>query len=90
MTIKIETDANGLTVILLTDEARFGAGARVLPVNNILIRGPDGHLFIKSPSSHGGLSRASEIDVEMVEYYFDKLGGPHEPDIFAGDPPPSG
>ncbi len=86
-TIEIKTDERGCTMILLTDKARFGAGARGLPVDDILLRARDGHVFIKSPSSHGGLSRPSEVEVEMIRHYFRKTSGPHAPDIFPGDPP---
>lgn len=90
MNIEIETDANGCKMILLSDPSRFGAGARGLPVDNILIRASDGHVFVKSSVSRDGLARPSEVDVEMIEYYFRETDGPHAPDIFAGDTPPDG
>ncbi len=88
--IKIETDARGHTMILMADEERFGAGGRGLAVENILIRASDGHVFIKSNASRDGLERPSEVEIEMIEYFFRETDGPHAPDIFAGDPPPDG
>ncbi len=89
-TIEIKTDERGCQMLLLTDEARFGAGARGLPVDNILVRVSDGYVFIKSPSSHGGLSRLSVVDVEMIEFYLREVDGPRAPNVFAGDVPPRG
>ncbi len=89
MSIKIETDANGCEMILLTDVARFGAGGRGLPVKNILVRACDGAVFAAPPSLHG-LSRLGEAEAEMVAHYFREVGGPHEPNVFVGDTPPDG
>ena len=72
--IEITTDANGCEMILLTDEARFGSGARGLPSKNILIR-TDGKLFSARPDLPG-LSPLSDVEQEMALFYFDQVGGP--------------
>ena len=91
MTIKIETDANGCTMIILSDPARFGARPRGLAVNNILIRASDGAVFTARPDLPG-LSRLGAPEVEMVEFYLRETGKlTNRPlDIFAGDTPPEG
>ena len=88
--IKIESDPRGHTQIVLTDKARFGGGrtrGRGLAVNDIYVQVNTGHVFIKSPATREGIVRLSDVDVEMVRHYLDKLGGPVEPVVFAGDPP---
>ena len=73
--IEITTDANGCEMILLTDEPRFGSGARGLPSQNILIRCTDGKLFSARPDLPG-LQPLSDVEREMAEYFFDQVGGP--------------
>ena len=90
MTIKIETDPRGHTQIVLTDKAQFGHGrtrGRGLAVNDVYLQVATGHCFVKSSAIRQGLARLSDVDVEMVRYYLKKIGGPHEPVVFEGDPP---
>ena len=91
MTIKHETDARGHAQILITDKARFGSGrtrGRGLAVDDIFVQSATGHVFVKSSASRDGLARPSEVEIEMIEFYFRETDGPHAPDIFVGDPPP--
>ncbi len=93
MTIKIETDVRGHAQILITDKARFGGGrtrGRGLAANSIFVQSATGQVFVKSSASRDGLERPSDVDVEMIEYYFRETDGPHAPDLFVGDPPPDG
>ena len=73
--IEITTDKNGCQMLLLTDEPRFGSGARGLPTKNILIRATDGKLFSARPDLPG-LAPLSDVEQEMAEYFFDQVGGP--------------
>ena len=91
--IKIETDPKGHTSIQLTDPARFGGGrtrGRGLAVNDVFIQAATGHCFVKSSAVREGLVRLSDLDCEMIRYFLDNVGGPREPNVFAGDPPPDG
>lgn len=93
MTIKIETDQNGHTQITLTDQARFGGGrtrGRGLAANDVFVQSATGHVFVKSSASRDGLARPSEVEIEMIEYFFRETDGPHAPDLFVGDTPPDG
>ncbi len=87
--IKLMTDANGHSTIVLSDEERFGRRPRGLAVNNILIRASDGAVFTARPDLPG-LSRLGAPEAEMVEYYLDNEGGPRAPNVFAGDSAPDG
>ena len=73
--IEITTDANGCEMILLTDEPRFGSGARGLPSQHIFIRATDGQLFSARPDLPG-LAPLSDVEQEMALFYFDETGGP--------------
>ena len=84
--IKIETDANGCEMIILTDVEKYGKRGRGLPAANILISASDGHVFVARPNLPG-LSRLGEVDAELVRHYLGEIGGAHEPNIFAGDDP---
>ena len=87
MTIEIATDANGCTMITLTDEARFGRRPRGLAADNILVRASDGACFTARPNLPG-LERLSAPEVEMVEFYLREVDGACEANVFAGDTPP--
>ena len=86
MTIKISTDKNGREHLVLTDESKYGKSSKGLPVANILVHAITGHVF-HAPPGLNGLSRLSEAEAAMVTFWLDKVGGPHEPKIFAGNPP---
>ncbi len=73
--IEITTDANGCEMILLTDEPRFGSGARGLPAQHILVRACDGRLFSARPGLPG-LQPLSDVEEEMAQHYFNETGGP--------------
>ncbi len=87
MTIEMTTDKSGREHLVLTDEAKYGKSSKGLPVANILVHARTGECF-HAPPGLNGLSRLSEAEAEMVTFWLDKVGGPHAPDIFAGDPPP--
>ena len=90
MTIEIKTDPRGHILIVLTDKARFGGGrtrGRGLAVNDIYVQANTGHVFIKSSATREGIVRLSDIDAEMVRFFLKKIGGPHEPVVFEGQPP---
>ncbi len=87
--IKIETDQRGHELILLTDEALYGSSKKCLPVQNILVHAATGEFF-HAPPSLTGLSRLSEAEAAMIQYWLREVGGVHEPVVFAGDTPPDG
>ena len=73
--ISISTDANGCEMILLTDEPRFGSGARGLPSLNIMIQAATGKMFSARPDLPG-FAPLSDVEEEMALFYFDETGGP--------------
>ena len=82
MTIRIEKDAHGRDVIW----GEVGGKAVPLPVDDILIRASDGHVFLTS-AGLPGLNRLRPHEPEMVRHWLREKGGEIKPDIFAGDPP---
>ncbi len=87
--ITIETDPRGHEMILLVDEAKYGASKKCLPVQNILVNASTGQFF-HAPPSLTGLSRLAPAEAAMVEHWLREAGGVHEPNVFAGDTPPDG
>ena len=87
--IKLKTDANGHEMVLLTDPEKYGPSKKGLHTSHIFLHLASGAVFTAPPSLRG-LSRLSEAEVEMVEYWLREKGAEMVPDIFAGDPPPDG
>ena len=83
MTVWMDKTGNGRDC-LRTDSEAVGAAGKVksLPVDYILVRASDGHVFTAEPTK---LPRLSSAQVEMVEHFLDKKGMA-KPDIFAGQP----
>ena len=75
----------GCEHLKLEDAPKYGRHGRGLQVDHIWVRLCDGHVFTATPHSRG-LSRLTEAEVEMVQFYLDQKDGPLVPDVFAGDP----
>ena len=86
MAIKIETNKRG--EVLIWGENSAGQ-KHIITWDKIFFRASDGHAFI-APSRQLPLSRLMPHEVPMVEGLLREMDGPHEPDIFAGDPPLDG
>ena len=85
MTVRIEKDNHGRDVIWSQK-----AGRQVpLVVDDVFIQLSTGHVF-KAGTAPVPLSRLEPHEPEMIEFYLRQTEGPHEPDIFAGDPPLNG
>ena len=88
MTVRIETDPIGRDVIW----SEVGGKAVRLPVENILIRASDGHVFTTPPGSYRWtvLERLRPHEVAMVEFWLREKAVEIAPNIFAGEPAPDG
>ena len=89
MNITTWTDKGGGAHLKLEDLERYGRGGRGIPVNCILVRVSDGHVF-RAPDGLRGLEKLSEAEADMVRFYLDKLDGPIVPVVFAAGHTPNG
>ena len=82
MTCRIETDGTGQECVMIDRE---DGRTQALATNNVFVRLADGHVFT-GPTDLRGLSRLSQLEVEMVHHWLRERGAEIGPDIFAGDP----
>ena len=84
MTVRIETDAYGKEILW----SEVGGKAVPLPVENILIRAHDGHIFVAVPGLRG-MEPLRPHEPEMIAHWMNEHPDGIKPVVFAGVSPPA-